>query len=243
MIKEAVQWNGLEFETEDADVYSPKPASLFFADAATKLVRQGQHLLDMCTGSGVVGIAVAKFVPDSSVVLSDINDAALSSAKRNAARNGVTVKLVPSNFYDQFANDEFDVITVHPPAVPYPEGGDWGLSAGMKVATHGGSDGSALVVRSIAEAHRCLKNGGRLLLLLPHWSNVRRAWDELRTHYTDLTEISRKQVEFFPVQEGRPDRELIQHVRKLAGDGVIEMTFQSEIPLSWVSVVEGFVRK
>jgi methylase of polypeptide subunit release factors len=77
----------------------------------------------MCTGSGVVGIAVGKFVPDSSVVLSDINDAALSSAKRNAARNGVAVQLVPSNFYDQFANDEFDVITVHPPAVPYPEGG------------------------------------------------------------------------------------------------------------------------
>ena len=41
MIKEAVQWNGLEFETEDADVYSPKPASLFFAEAATKLVHPG----------------------------------------------------------------------------------------------------------------------------------------------------------------------------------------------------------
>jgi methylase of polypeptide subunit release factors len=243
MTKEAVQWNGLEFETEDADVYSPKPASLFFAEAATKLVHQGQHLLDMCTGSGVVGIAVGKFVPDSSVVLSDINDAALSAAKRNAARNGVAVQLIPSNFYDQFADDEFDAITVHPPAVPYPEGGDWGLSPGMKVATHGGADGSALVVRSIAEAHRCLKNGGRLLLLLPHWSNVRRAWDELRKHYIDLREISKKQVGFFPVQEGKPDQELIQHVRKLAGDGVIEMTFQSEIPLSWVSVVEGFVRK
>jgi methylase of polypeptide subunit release factors len=243
MTKEAVQWNGLEFETGDADVYSPKPASLFFADVATTLIRPGENILDMCTGSGVVGIAVGKFVSDASVVLSDINEAALSSAKRNAARNGVIVKLVPSNLYDQFADNDFDAITVHPPAVPYPDGGDWGLSPGMRVATHGGDDGSDLVVRSIAEARRCLKDGGRLLLLLPHWSNVQRAWDELRKHYAQVTELSRKQVEFFPIREGRPDEELILHVRKLAGEGVIEMTFESEIPQSWVSVVEGLVKK
>ena len=152
-------------------------------------------------------------------------------------------RLVSSNFYDHFADDEFDVITVHPPAVPYPEGGDWGLSPGMRVATHGGADGSALVVRSIAEARRCLKDGGRLLLLLPHWSNVQRAWDELRKHYTQVTDHSRKQVEFFPIREGKPDEELIQHVRRLAGDGVIEMTFESEITQSWVSVIEGSVEK
>jgi methylase of polypeptide subunit release factors len=191
----------------------------------------------------VVGIAVGKFVRNVSVVLSDINDAALSSAKRNAARNGVIAKLVPSNLYDQFAKDEFDAITVHPPAVPYPDGADWGLSPGMRVATHGGDDGSELVVRSIAEARRCLKDSGRLLLLLPHWSNVRRAWEELRKHYSQVTELSRKQVEFFPIREGKPDQELIQHVRKLAADGVIEMSFESEIPLSWVSVVEGLVKK
>jgi methylase of polypeptide subunit release factors len=243
MIQETVQWNGLEFETDDADVYSPKPASLFFAEIATKLVNPGERVLDMCTGSGIVGIAVGKFVRDASVVLSDINDAALAAARRNAARNGVIVRLVPSNFYENFGAEEFDTITVHPPAVPYPMGADWGLSPGMRVATHGGDDGSELVVRSIAEARRCLKDGGRLLLLLPHWSNLQRAWAELRKHYSQVTELSKKQVEFFPVREGKPDLELIQHVKKLAKDGVIEMSFESEIPLSWVSVVEGLVTK
>ena len=243
MIQETVQWNGLEFETDDADVYSPKPASIFFADVATKLIHPGEQVLDICTGSGIVGIAVGKFVRNASVTLSDINDAALLSAKRNADRNGVVVKLVPSNLYQQFADEEFDAITVHPPAVPYPDGADWGLSPGMRVATHGGVDGSELVVRSIAEARRCLKDGGRLLLLLPHWSNVHRAWEELRKHYTEVTEHPRKPVEFFPIREGKPDQELIQHVRKLAEDGVIEMSFESEIPQSRVSVVEGWVKK
>ena len=238
MSKEPIRWNGLEFETDDAEVYSPKPASLFFAEAVTKLIHEGEVVLDACTGSGVVGIAAAKFVNKSSVSLSDINEAALASAKRNAARNGVSVNLVHSNFYSEFADQQLDVITVHPPAVPYPDGGDWGLSAGMRVATDGGDDGSILVIRSIAEAHRPLKKGGRLLLLLPHWSNVKRAWQELETHFSKVTEISRKQVEFFPAREGKPDPALLLHLRKLADAGVIEVTFETEIPLSWVSVIE-----
>jgi methylase of polypeptide subunit release factors len=133
-----------------------------------------------------------------------INEAALSSAKRNAARNGVVMKLVPS-IYDHFADDEFDAISVHPPAVPYPDGADWGLSPGMRVATRGGDDGSELVVRSIAEASRCLKDGGRLP---PAPAPLVEAWDELRKRSAEVTELSRKQVELFPIREGKPDQEL-----------------------------------
>ena len=118
-------------------------------------------------GSGVVGIAVAECVKGSVVVVGDVNDAALAASKRNAARNDVHIDAVHSSLYDAFAPHSFDVITVHPPAVPYPDGDDWGFSTGMRVATNGGSDGSVLVLRSIAEAAPKLRPGGRLLLLLP----------------------------------------------------------------------------
>jgi len=238
-----ILWNDLEFETDDANVYSPKPASFLLAEYASKLVRPGERVLDACTGSGVVGIAIAKYVKSASVVLADINEAALAAARRNAERNGVAVEVFYSSLYNRFADGEFDVITVHPPAVPYPDGGDWGLSNGMRVATDGGDDGSILVIRAIAEARRALKPGGRFLLLLPHWSHVKKAWQTLREHYSDVTELARKQVDFFPVTEGKPDQALLAHVRNLAENGVIEMTFENEIPQSWVSVVEGFVKK
>jgi len=234
-----IRWRELEFETDDENVYAPKPASLLLAEEAIKRIPPGSKVLDACTGSGVVGIAIAKYVEGADVSVSDVNESALAAARRNAARNGVAVNVVFSSLYDKFPNGEFDFVTVHPPAVPYPEGGDWGLSAGMRVATNGGDDGSALVLRSIAEAKPRLKKGGSLLLLLPHWSNVPKAREELKRNYVQIKELARKQVEFFPVKEGKPDERLLEHVKKLAAHGLIEMTFESEIPLSIVSVIEG----
>jgi methylase of polypeptide subunit release factors len=235
--KESVSLSELKFETDD-NVYAPKPASLLLADEAIKVIRPGARVLDACTGSGVVGITIASQVPHAHVTVSDINEAALAAARRNASVNGVDIEVVFSSLYDAFPDDAFDFITVHPPAVPYPDDADWGLSAGMRVATNGGSDGSTLVVRSIAEAKPHLRKGGRLLLLLPHWSNVPAARHELKKHYRSVTELARKQVEFFPVKEGSASPRLLQHVKDLAASGTIEMTFENEVPLSIVSVIE-----
>ncbi len=233
-----IQWRDLQFETDDDDVYAPKPASLLLAEEAIKVIPKGAIALDACTGSGVVGIAIAKYVPGTSVTVSDVNEAALASARRNARRNTVDVAVVSASLYSGFPQESFDVITVHPPAVPYPEGDDWGLSAGMRVATNGGDDGSTLVLRSIAEAKPHLRRDGRLLLLLPHWSNVPAARETLAKHYPKVRELARKQVEFFPAKEGRSTHHLLSHVKGLAARGIIEMTFEGDVPLSTVSVIE-----
>lgn len=236
-------WRGLEFQTEDIDVYAPKPASLLAAEVATAQIPPGSRVLDACTGSGVIGIAIASLVPGAEVTVSDVNEKSLAEARKNAARNGTVVRTVVSDFYAAFDDDAFDFVTVHPPAVPYPPDTDWGLSAGMRIATDGGSDGSHLVSRSILEAHRVIRPGGRLLLLLPHWSNVQTAYGHLRQHYEGVRELARRQVEFFPAREGVSRPRLINHLRALAAAGLIEMTFDAEVPQSWVSVVEATVVK
>jgi len=233
-----IVWRDLEFETDDENVYAPKPASLLLAEHAVKVIPRGAHVLDACTGSGVVGIAVAKYVAESQVGVSDINEAALEAARRNARRNHVAVSVVNASLYDGLAKESFDFITVHPPAVPYLQGDDWGLSVGMQIATDGGDDGSRLVIRSIVEAKPYLKKGGKLLLLLPHWSNVPAAREALKRTYRKVDELARKQVEFFPVKEGRPNPRLLEHVKALATKGIIEMTFDGPVPLSVVSVVQ-----
>lgn len=234
----AIQWRELSFDASDRQVYAPRPASLLLAEQAIKRVRPGERFLDACTGSGVVGIAVARYVSGSEVSVADVNPAALAAARANAAANGVDLQVLASDLYAAFPRDWFDVISVHPPAVPYPPGATWGLSEGMTLATDGGSDGSELVIRSIVEARAHLKPGGRLLLLLPHWSNVGLARKTLADHYSEVRELARLNVEFFPARDGVVDAPLLEHVRRLADNGTIEMWFETEVPRSVVSVVE-----
>lgn len=241
--QEVIHWRDLSFDASNLQVYSPRPASLLLAEQAVARTNPGDRFLDACAGSGVVGIAVARYVPDAKVSVADVNPAALAAARHNASINQVHIDVHASDLYGAFPLDWFDVISVHPPAVPYPFGASWGLSEGMTLATNGGSDGSELVIRSIVEAREHLKTGGRLLLLLPHWSNVKLARQTLSQNYEQVRELARLDVEFFPARDGVNDPSLLEHVRRLANDGTIEMWFDTEVPRSVVSVIEAMPTK
>ena len=131
-----MMWKGLDIIVKH-DIYPPKPASLLLADAAVKIIKPNEKVLDMCTGSGIVAIAVAKFVPNAEVFASDINPEALSVTKENTKLNKTKVNIVLSDLYKKFYDEEFDVITVHPPAVPYPKLKEWDMPKSMKIATNG----------------------------------------------------------------------------------------------------------
>lgn len=232
-----MNWNGLTFDTSNAEVYPPKPASLLLAEQAIKVIQPGDRVLDACTGCGVVAITIAKYVQHTDVFVSDLNPAAIATTIQNAKQNNLKITAIITDLYQSFSDNYFDVITVHPPAIPYPPKKDWGMTVGMGIATNGGDDGSVLVSRSIIEAKRCLKTHGKLLLLLPHWSNVQKAWSVLRENYTEVAELVNKQVEFFPMVEGLPSADAIQYAHDLVDKGIIELNFNNGIATSTVSVI------
>src|SRR3989344_3104528 len=180
-------WKGLKFDVSNPEVYPPKPATLLLAEAASKIVRPGDTFLEVGTGSGAVAIAVAKFVRNAKVTASDINATAIQVTRLNARLNNVKIQTSVGNLFQPFQTRSFDVIVVHPPAVPYPPHTTWGLTRGMTVATNGGPDGSRLVVQSIVQAVRYLKPGGKLLLLLPYWSDTHKAYKALLNNYASVS--------------------------------------------------------
>ena len=121
-------------------------------------------VLDLCTGSGCIGISLGKLGNCKSVTLSDISEGALFTAKENAGRNQVDVTCIQS---DLFADIEgtFDVIVSNPPYIEsdeilmlMPEVRDYE----PRLALDGSVDGLFFYRRIIKEAPKYLKKNGYL---------------------------------------------------------------------------------
>jgi release factor glutamine methyltransferase len=74
-------------------------------------------LLDMGTGSGAIAISIASERPGWTVTASDISQAALDTAQRNAEHNHVRLSLINSNWFDAIEQNDFDIIISNPPYI------------------------------------------------------------------------------------------------------------------------------
>lgn len=109
------------------DVLIPRPETELLVELALDRIPANGCVLDMGTGSGAIAIAIAHSRPDAAVTALDVSEAALAVARRNAARHGVNVRFLRSDWYKTLVDDQFDVIVSNP---PYIEDADPHLSQG-----------------------------------------------------------------------------------------------------------------
>lgn len=116
---------GMEL-TVTPDVLIPRDDTMAVTDLAIFHLRQmqsPQRVLDLCTGSGCIGLAIAKNVPSARVTLTDVSSAALAVAKLNSQNLKLhancipgDVRKTPPSFWGQF-----DLIVSNPPYVTKQE--------------------------------------------------------------------------------------------------------------------------
>lgn len=151
-------------------VFVPRRRSEFLVGQAVAGAPRGRTcvVVDLCCGSGAVGVAVATALGLVELHASDIEPAAVACARANVAAIGGTA--YEGDLYDPLPtalSGRVDVVVVNAPYVPSTEIGLMPAEARLhepRVALDGGPDGVAIHRRVAAQAPAWLAPGGRLLI-------------------------------------------------------------------------------
>lgn len=156
------------------DVLIPRDDTCAVAELAIRqalFLDQNPRILDLCCGSGCIGLAIAKRVKDARVTLADLSQNALTIARENTAMHkmGGQVRCVRVDAMQPASTflGKFDLIVSNPPYVTAEEMKDLPVSVRdyePHMALYGGEDGLDFY-RAIAENFtRALRPGGYLCL-------------------------------------------------------------------------------
>lgn len=155
------------------DVLIPRADTEVLAERAILKARaagEGGRVLDLCAGSGCVGLAVAANAPQCRVVLADLSEGALRLCKQNVRRNSLNARVtcISANALEAPSSVlwDFDVIACNPPYIP--TGDIEGLDVSVKefeplMALDGGVDGLDFYRIIASKWKSALRLGGTLI--------------------------------------------------------------------------------
>jgi release factor glutamine methyltransferase len=116
-----------------------------------------KRILDLFSGSGAIGIALAKAFPKAEVIFSDLNTSAIEQTRENIEQNGVRAVVIRSDVFERIEG-MFDLITANPPYIPHG-------SPDLSEATRAHEPHDALYAdeNGLAFIRELLENGKRYL--------------------------------------------------------------------------------
>jgi len=167
------EFYSIEFEV-GPDCLIPRPETELLVQRSIELLRKRtgpQYICDLCTGCGIIAVALAKNVPDARVLATDLSEPALAVAARNVEKHKLAdrIELRHGDLFDPLVPrlDQFDLIVSNPPYVSAAE--YEALDRNVKdyeprIALHAGPDGLDLYRRIVEKVDQFLKPDGLLLL-------------------------------------------------------------------------------
>ena len=176
---------GMPFIVDERVLVPRSPiAELIEKQFAPWLTAKPQQILDLCTGSGCIGIACAYAFPEADVQLSDISFDALAVAEENILQHDLSdrVFVIQSDLFENLHGQQFDLIVSNPPYVDaedmaslpqeYHAEPELGLASGL--------DGLDFTRRLLAEVVNHLTKDGLLVV------EVGNSWPALEAAYPSL---------------------------------------------------------
>lgn len=155
------------------DVLIPRTDTEVLAERGIETARlagEGARVLDLCAGSGCVGLAVAANVPECRVVLGELSEGAIRTCKQNVRRNNLNARVtclsVNAMENPSSALWDFDVIVSNPPYIPTADIEELDVSVKdyePHMALDGGEDGLDFYRAIASKWKTALRLGGTLI--------------------------------------------------------------------------------
>ena len=143
-----------------------------------------QQILDLCTGSGCIGIACAYAFPEAQIDITDISLEALDVAQQNIDLHEMNFQVTPmqSDLFNDIPEKQYDLIVTNPPYVDNEDMGDLPdeFSYEPKLALEAGFDGLDIVKRILRDAIDYLSPQGVLVC------EVGNSWVSLQEQYPQV---------------------------------------------------------
>lgn len=159
------QFMGVTLRTQPGALI-PRNDTETLCEQALARMQGRERVLDLCTGTGALAIAIALRFPGAQVTAADISADALDVARQNIADTGARVTLRQGDLFAAAAGERFDIIVSNPPYITAEEMADLQPEVCREpaLALYGGLDGLDFYRRIAREAPDYLSPGGWLLL-------------------------------------------------------------------------------
>ncbi|MEX0795118.1 MAG: peptide chain release factor N(5)-glutamine methyltransferase [Acidimicrobiia bacterium] len=149
----------------DARVLIPRPETETLFEIAARMVRLPEIIVDLCTGSGALALALKQHFPSASVFATDISPDAIDVAGENMARTGSQIYLGNGDLFDPLPASlvgKVNLLVANPPYVSEAEfdGLPEDVKREPRVALVSGRSGLEVIERIGASAAQWLRPGG-----------------------------------------------------------------------------------
>ena len=189
----------------DKNIFKPNLTSQLSFETAILEIKNNFKVLDLGCGSGIIGIALMKSIPNIEMYCSDLDGNSVKNTKKNFIQNKLKADIREGSLFDPWLNRKFDYIIYDVSGISsvIAKNSPW---FGEEIPCDSGEDGSDLTISIIKKAKDYLTEKGSMQIPLISLSNVEKIVNVAKENFSNVKIVKSKDW-FLPKEmEGLKDK-------------------------------------